>query len=434
MLMAEIIRKKRDGSPLEDDEIAHVIGAYTRGEIPDYQMAALLMAIYFRGLDERELAVWAQAMLRSGQVVDLAQVPGPKVDKHSTGGVGDKVSIPLAPLVAACGAKVPMISGRGLGHTGGTLDKLESIPGFRTDLSLNDFVRCVSEVGVAIVGQTDDIVPADKKIYALRDVTATVDSIPLIAASIMSKKLAEGISALVLDVKVGDGAFMKSIEDARCLAKTMVSIGQRNGVKTLAVLSDMSQPLGWAVGNALEIEESIEILKGSGPEDTRILVKTLGAIMLWVSGLVEDEAQGLAKIEDAIRSGAGLEVFKRMVAKQGGNPSIADDPGLLPKARYRKVISASKEGFVQAIKCEQLGIAALRLGAGRRVKTDKVDHAVGFRVLAKIGEYVSVGSPLVEVHYNNESALAEVEATITDCWVIGEAKVAPPALILGRQS
>lgn len=433
MLMTEVIRRKRDGERLQEEEIREVIREYAAGRIPDYQMAALLMAVFLRGLDEGELAAWASAMLGSGEVVDLSGVPGPKVDKHSTGGVGDKVSIPLAPLVAACGVRVPMISGRGLGHTGGTLDKLESIPGFCTDLSIERFVAGVREVGACLIGQTEALVPADRKTYALRDVTATVDSIPLIAASIMSKKLAEGVSGLVLDVKVGSGAFMKTLQDARALARTMVGIGRGNGVRTVAVLTDMSEPIGWAVGNALEIEESIEVLRGEGPPDTIALVRVLGGTMLWIGGVAADAAEGERRIEEAVQSGAGLETFRRMVAYQGGDPRVVDDPGRLPRARHRKEVLAGSDGVVTAIECEQVGLAGVLLGAGRRTKEDRIDPAVGFRVHARIGQRVARGDPLVTIYYNDDAALAQVEDMLARAWILGDEPVTRGPLILGRE-
>lgn len=433
MLMTEVIRRKRDGGRLGDEEIREVIREYAAGRVPDYQMAALLMAVFLRGLDEGELTAWASAMLDSGEVVDLSGVPGPKVDKHSTGGVGDKVSIPLAPLVAACGVRVPMISGRGLGHTGGTLDKLESIPGFRTDLSIERFVAGVREVGACLIGQTEALVPADRKMYALRDVTATVDSIPLIAASIMSKKLAEGVSGLVLDVKVGTGAFMKTMEDARTLARTMVGIGRGNGVRTVAVLTDMNEPLGWAVGNALEIEESIEVLRGNGPPDTSALVRVLGGTMLWLGGVAADEAEGERRIEEAMRSGAGLETFRRMVAHQGGDPRVVDDPGRLPRARHRKEVLAGRDGYVTAIACEQVGLAGVLLGAGRRTQEDRIDPAVGIRVHARLGQRVNRGDPLLTIHYNDDGALPRVEAMLSRAWILGDGPVPRGPLVLGRE-
>lgn len=433
MLMTEVIRRKRDGERLGDEEIREVIFQYTAGLVPDYQMAALLMAVFFRGLDERELSAWTSAMLHSGEVVDLSGIPGPKVDKHSTGGVGDKVSIPLAPLVASCGVRVPMISGRGLGHTGGTLDKLESIPGFRTDLPIERFISGVREVGACMIGQTESLVPADRRIYSLRDVTSTVDSIPLIAASIMSKKLAEGISGLVLDVKVGSGAFMKTFADAQRLARIMVGIGRGNGVRAVAFLTDMSEPLGWAVGNALEIEESIEVLRGEGPEDTSTLVRVLGGTMLWLGGVVQDAIQGEARIEEAVRTGAGLEVFRRMIALQGGDQGVVDDLCRLPRARHRKEVLAGRDGVVTAIECEQVGLAGVVLGAGRRTKEDRIDPAVGFRVHAKVGKRVARGEPLVTIYYNDEAVLPQIEAILSRAWTIGDEPVTRGPLVLGRE-
>ena len=420
MLMTEVIRRKRDGGTLDADVIREVIAGCTAGTIPDYQMAALLMAVYLRGLDHVELAAWADAMLRSGEVFDLSAIPGAKVDKHSTGGVGDKISIPLAPLVAACGVRVPMISGRGLGHTGGTLDKLESIPGFRTDLSAQRFVEGVAGVGTCMIGQTESIVPADKRIYALRDVTGTVESIPLISASIMSKKLAEGISGLVLDVKVGSGAFMKTVERARELARTMVGIGAVAGVKVVALLTDMSQPIGWAVGNALEIEESIEVLRWRGPADTTDLVVALGGVMLVLGGVARDRAEGEARIREAIASGAGLAKFREMVAFQGGDPRVADDPGLLPRARSQVPVRAPRAGFVTAIDCEKVGLAALVIGGGRQTKEDAIDPAVGLRVHARLGSRVEADEPLVTVHCNDPANLARCGALVREAWRIGD--------------
>ena len=432
MLMTEIIRRKRDGLSLGEPEIREAILGYAQGRIPDYQMAALLMAVFIRGLDEAELACWANAMLHSGDLVDLSAIPGSKVDKHSTGGVGDKVSIPLAPLVAACGVRVPMVSGRGLGHTGGTLDKLESIPGFRTDLPIERFAQGIREVGVCMIGQTERLVPADRLLYALRDVTATVDSIPLIAASIMSKKLAEGISGLVLDVKVGSGAFMKTIECARELANTMVSIGRRNGVRTVAFLTDMNQPLGWAVGNALEIEESIEILNGKGPPDTTALVRVLGGAMLQLGGVAATPEDGEAMIAEAIRSGAGLETFRRMIAFQGGDPQVADDPKRLPRAADRLDIVADQDGFVASVDSERVGLAGVLLGAGRKTKEDRIDPAVGFRVQVRIGDQVRRGDPLVTVFYNDAGALREVEAMLRAAWQIGAEPVPARPLVIEK--
>lgn len=417
--MAEVIRRKRDGGRLDGDLIRQVIEAVTTGQVPDYQVAALLMAIYFRGLDGEELRVWTDAMLRSGDVFDLSDISGPKIDKHSTGGVGDKISIPLAPLVAACGVRVPMISGRGLGHTGGTLDKLESMPGFRTDLSPERFVQGVREVGTCLIGQTDRIVPADRRLYALRDVTGTVESIPLIAASILSKKLAEGISGLVLDVKVGSGAFMKTEERARELADTLVTLGESSGVRTVACLTDMDEPIGWAVGNALEIEESLEVLRGGGPADTVELVEVLGGQMLVLGGLAQSAEDGIARIREARRRGEGLEVFQRMVAFQGGDPRLIEDPTLLPRARWEAEFRAEVEGVVEEVDCERVGLAVLVLGGGRLRKEDPVDPAVGLRVRVHRGDRVRPGDPLATLCFNDPERRSQAEALLRGAWRIG---------------
>ena len=429
MLMADVIRAKRDGESLEPAVIEEVIREYTDGTVPDYQMAALLMAVYLNGLDQRELPAWAGAMLHSGDVLDLSHVPGVKVDKHSTGGVGDKISIPLAPLAAACGVLVPMISGRGLGHTGGTLDKLESIPGFRTDLSVDRFVRGVTEVGACLIGQTDSLAPADRKIYALRDVTATVASIPLIAASIMSKKLAEGISSLVLDVKVGSGAFMKTTDQARELARTLVTIGEGNGVRTTAQLTDMNQPIGCAVGNALEIRESIDVLRGEGPLDTTTLTVALGGVLLWLGEAASDPSDGETRIKEAMASGAGLEKFREMVAFQGGDPAVADNPDLLPAADSRMEFASPSAGFVTAVDTEKVGMAGVLLGGGRARKEDDIDPAVGFEVHARLGDEVDKGDPLVTIHYNDDARLARAQALLSSAWTLGDERPETAPLI-----
>jgi len=432
MLMADVIRAKRDGESLAPDVIEHVIHEYTDGSIPDYQMAALLMAVYLNGMDDHELPAWAGAMLHSGEVLDLSHIEGPKVDKHSTGGVGDKISIPLAPLAAACGLRVPMISGRGLGHTGGTLDKLESIPGFSTNLSVEQFQRGVDEVGACLIGQTRSLAPADRKIYALRDVTATVASIPLIAASIMSKKLAEGISGLVLDVKAGNGAFMKTMDMARNLAETLVTIGEGNGVKTAAVLTDMNQPIGNTVGNALEIRESIDVLRGEGPEDTTQLVTTLGGTMLWLGGMTGDPVDGESRIRDAMESGAGLDTFRRMVEFQGGDPSVVDEPDRLPTARHREELFALSEGFIVEVDSEKVGMAGVIIGGGRQKKEDSIDPAVGFLVKARLGDFVRHGETLATILYNDANRLEEVRDILESAWVIDSEPPTPGPLILGR--
>ena len=422
MLPVQLIRKKRDGGTLEDAEIRGFIAGVTDGSIPDYQIAAMLMAIFFRGLGDPELAAWADAMTRSGDVIDLSRIARAKVDKHSTGGVGDKISIPLAPAVAACGVAVPMVSGRGLGHTGGTLDKLESIPGFRIDLPVEQFAAQVDKLGVCLIGQTARIAPADKRLYALRDVTATVESLPMIASSIMSKKLAEGIDGLVIDCKVGRGAFMKTIERARELCALMRAIGQRAGKRITCVLTDMNAPIGRTIGNALEIRESIEILRGGGPRDTRELTHVLGGEMLVLGGVARDAADGRAQIARALGDGRALEVFRKVVAAQGGDPRVCDSPGsVLPKARTRDEL-ALRPGRVMAIDSEALGIAALILGAGRRTTHDTIDPAAGLVVDAYLGEAIAPGAPPQIILCHNlapgDSRLGEARAMIEGAFVI----------------
>jgi pyrimidine-nucleoside phosphorylase len=434
VLPVQLIRKKREGGTLDDAEIRAWIAGVTDGSLPDYQVAAMLMAIFFRGLDDAELATWADAMTRSGDVIDLSRIARGKVDKHSTGGVGDKISIPLAPAVAACGVAVPMVSGRGLGHTGGTLDKLESIPGFRIDLPVERFAELVDELGVCLIGQTARIAPADKRLYALRDVTATVESLPLIASSIMSKKLAEGIDGLVIDCKVGRGAFMKTIERARELCGLMQAIGRRAGKRITCVLTDMNAPIGRTIGNALEIRESIEILRGGGPRDTRELTHALGGEMLVLGGVARDAADGRAQIERALGDGRALEVFRKVVAAQGGDPRVCDSPGsVLPKPRSRDEL-ALRPGRIVGIDSEALGIAALLLGAGRRTHDDKIDPAAGLVVDAYLGEHVQPGAPPQIILCHNLAAgdarLAEARAMIEGAFVIQPADQlyeAPPA-------
>jgi pyrimidine-nucleoside phosphorylase len=422
VLPVQLIRKKRDGGALDDPEIRAFIAGVTDGSIPDYQVAAMLMAVFFRGLDDRELAAWADAMTRSGDVIDLSAIARAKIDKHSTGGVGDKISLPLAPAVAACGVAVPMVSGRGLGHTGGTLDKLESIPGFRVDLPVERFRALVDEIGVCLIGQTARIAPADKKLYALRDVTATVESLPLIASSIMSKKLAEGIDGLVIDCKVGRGAFMKTIENARALCALMRAIGQRAGKRVTCVLTDMDAPIGRTIGNALEVRESIEVLRGGGPADTRELTHVLGGEMLVLGGAAKDTAEGIAKIERALADGSALEVFRRVVAAQGGDPRVCDSPGgVLPRPKSRDEL-ALPPGRVVAIDSEALGIAALILGAGRRTKEDTIDPSAGLVIDAYLGEVIAPGAPpQISLHHSlpaGDSRLAEARAMIERAFVI----------------
>jgi len=423
MQVPELIRRKRDGGALPAEAIRAFIAGYTDGTIPDYQAAALLMAIVFRGLDAAELAAWTDAMLHSGEVVDLASVRAPKVDKHSTGGVGDMISLPLAPLVAACGVAVPMVSGRGLGHTGGTLDKLESIPGFRTDLSIDRFRAQLERLGCALIGQTERLVPADRKLYALRDVTGTVESVPLIASSIMSKKLAEGIDALVLDVKVGSGAFMKTLEEARTLARTMIGIGAAAGKRVRAILTDMDQPLGRRVGNALEVREAILTLRHMGSPDVRELTMRLGAEMLVLGGVAPDEAAARAQLAKAVESGAGLQRFAQIVEAQGGDPRAVLEERL-PETATSSVVIAPRAGFVAAIDAEGIGLAALALGAGRLRKEDPIDPAVGLELLRKVGEAVGRGEPMAVLHHRDERGLDEARRRVERAYRIAEQ--APP--------
>ncbi|HZW79714.1 MAG TPA: thymidine phosphorylase, partial [Candidatus Deferrimicrobiaceae bacterium] len=395
--------KKRDAGELSRTEIESLVSAYTTGDIPDYQVSAWLMAVVLRGMTRAETAALTDAMLRSGEVLDLSSLSGKKVDKHSTGGVGDKTSLVLAPLAAAAGITVPMISGRGLGHTGGTLDKLEAIPGFSVNLSVAQFRRVLETCGCAMIGQTDEIAPADRKLYALRDVTGTVESPYLICASIMSKKLAEGIDALVLDVKTGSGAFMKSEEDAAFLAELMVETGERMGKQVVALITDMDQPLGCMIGNALEVVEVVKILRGEGPEDLRQLCLELAGWMLQLAGVTNTVAEGKKLSEKLIASGKALDKFRQMVELQGGDPRVIDDPEKLPQAQHTLTLSSPCSGYLSSVQCEQVGTACVILGGGRERKEDSVDPAVGIVLHKKVGDNVSVGEPLATVHYNEES-------------------------------
>ena len=425
MRAQELIARKRDGGELAPAELRALVAGITDGSVPDYQAAAFLMAVFFRGMTPAELAAWADAMLRSGDVLDLSAVAARKVDKHSTGGVGDKISLPLAPAVAACGVAVPMVSGRGLGHTGGTLDKLEAIPGFSVNLPVERFRAQVAELGVCMIGQTERIAPADRKLYALRDVTATVESIPLIASSIMSKKLAEGIDALVLDQKVGAGAFMKRIEDARALARTIIGIGRAAGKRVTALITAMDQPIGRAVGNASEVEESIETLRGRGPADTRELTVALGAEMLGLGGAAADSAAGRARIEAVLDGGQALERFAKMIAAQGGDARVCEDTGRLPQARTRREVLAASAGVVEEINAEAVGIAAMMLGAGRRTKEDRIDPAVGIDVLKKVGDRVAAGEPLALLRVNDAAQADAAAARYLGAVRIGTGAGAP---------
>jgi pyrimidine-nucleoside phosphorylase len=420
----ELIAAKRDGAELTQDEIARVVGGLADGSVADYQMTAFLMATFFRGMSDAETVALTDAMLRSGKVLDLASIRGVKVDKHSTGGVGDKVSIALAPLVAACGAYVPMVSGRGLGHTGGTLDKLEAIPGFRTDLGAEDFIRIVSEIGTCMIGQTKDVAPADKKIYALRDVTATVECIPLIVASILSKKLAEGIDALVLDVKVGSGAFMKDAAHAKALATALVRVGTRAGKKVVARLTDMNVPLGVTVGNANETFEAIELLHGRGPADLREVTFALASEMLVLAGHAEKDAP--TSLQNAIDSGSAVAVMEKMIAAQHGDARVALDPSRLEIAKERVDVVAERAGFVVRADALAIGLAAVAMGAGRARAEDKVDPAVGISVLAKPGDRVERGQTLAALHVRKRDA--SIEERVRAAYAIEDAAPPPRAL------
>ncbi|MDR7417135.1 MAG: pyrimidine-nucleoside phosphorylase [Armatimonadota bacterium] len=415
----DLIRKKRDGKELTAEELEFLVGGFVRGEVADYQVSAWLMAVYFRGMTDRETADLTLAMARSGRMLDLGGVPGPKVDKHSSGGVGDKTSLVVVPLVASCGVKVPKMSGRGLGHTGGTLDKLESIPGLRTEISVDRFVEQVRRVGCAIVAQSEELVPADKKLYALRDVTATVDSVPLIASSIMSKKLAGGADAIVLDVKTGSGAFMKRVEDALDLARLMVEIGRQLRRRTVAVVSDMDQPLGRAVGNSVEVEEAIGALRGEGPEDLVELCLALGAQMLLLAGQARTEEEGKELLRARLRDGAGLRKLAEMIEAQEGDPAVVDDPRRLPRAPRVVEVLAPESGYVQAMDAEAVGRAAMILGAGRVRKDDRIDHGVGLWVEAKVGARVEAGQPLARLLCRSEETGMEAARHVRTAYRIG---------------
>ncbi|KRM72023.1 pyrimidine-nucleoside phosphorylase [Lacticaseibacillus brantae] len=410
MRMVDLITKKRNHEVLSQAEIQWIITEYVAENIPDYQMSALLMAIYFNGMTDEEQAQLAFAMLHSGDVLDLSGIPGIKVDKHSTGGVGDKISIPLAPIVASLGVPIPMISGRGLGHTGGTLDKLESIPGFNVNLSEAEFIAQVKAHGEAIVSADTKMAPADRRIYALRDVTATVEAIPLIASSIMSKKIASGTNALVFDVKVGNGAFMKTEADATKLAHALVDIGKQANVQSVALLTDMNQPLGITIGNSLEIAESIAILKGRGPKDVHDLTVRLAGHMLVLGGVTPSLEVAIGLAEDVIRDGRALAKFKQLIKDQGGDPTVVDNPKLLPQAQYQIAVKATAAGYVTAMDTNALGVAVMQLGGGRAKKDDQLDLAVGLVLHKKIGTPVSVGDTLATIHANTENVDAVVEA------------------------
>ena len=422
MRMYDIIMKKRNGGELSKEEIEFFIEGYTKGEIPDYQVSALMMAIYFRKMTEEETLALTMAMADSGDRLDLSGIRGIKVDKHSTGGVGDKTSLALAPMVAACGIPVAKMSGRGLGHTGGTIDKLESFPGFTTVLTTQRFIENVNRVGIAIMGQTADLAPADKKLYALRDVTATVDNLSLIASSIMSKKLAAGADAIVLDVKTGSGAFMKQEADAKALAEEMVKIGKNAGRRTTAVISDMDQPLGFAVGNALEVREAIETLEGHGPADFLELCLTLGSQMLIAGGKAENTQEAEAALRAVIADGSALKKLAEFVEAQGGDNNVVYHPELLPRAAIVLPVPAPESGCLSRIVCDEVGICSLILGGGRETKESEIDLSVGLVLRKKVGDYVEAGEPLAMIHANDEEKAAQArERYLKACAIAGEA-------------
>lgn len=433
MLVTEIIRRKRDDQELPREAIHQFMQGYVNESIPDYQAAALLMAIFLRGLNDRELADWTDAMVHSGTVLDWSFLDGPKVDKHSSGGVGDKVSIPLAPLVACAGLYVPMMAGRGLGHTGGTLDKLEAIDGYRCDLDVAAFRTVVQKHGCAIIGQTADLAPADRQLYALRDVTGTVESQPLIASSIMSKKIAEGIDALVLDIKTGSGAFLARFEDAQQAADLMIGIGRAAGKNVRALITDMGQPLGQAIGNANEIRESIEVLRGAGPADLVDLTLELGAEMLVAGGLATSVHDGRQTLQRHLDDGTAFEKFRAMVIAQGGDPAMVDHPERLPRAPHTQILLAEHSGYIHTIHCREFGLAALELGAGRAKKDDRIDPSVGLEMLVKRGDRIEQGQPWCEIHWRNERGLQLAQQRLQQAITISETTPESVPLILDRR-
>lgn len=428
MRMIDIIEKKRDGRALTREEIQFFVKGYVDGTIPDYQVSALLMAIYFNGMTKEETAALTMAMVESGEQIDLSAIQGIKVDKHSTGGVGDTVTLIIGPLVASCDVPVAKMSGRGLGHTGGTIDKLESIPGFHVEITTDEFVRLVNQNKIAVVGQTGNLTPADKKLYALRDVTGTIESVPLIASSIMSKKIAAGADCIVLDVKAGDGAFMKTVDDAKKLARAMVDIGSEVGRKTIAIISNMNQPLGYAIGNALEVEEAIATLKGEGPEDLTELSLTIGSYMVWLAGKAGTIEEAREMLEVALRSGKALEKMRTFIVAQGGDGSVIEEPENLLRARYQIEFRAEKEGWIKHLHAENFGHAASLLGAGRTTKESEINLAVGLVLHKKVGDFVQKGEPLVTIHTDEEN-IAEVEQILAKSIEISPEKVEKEPLI-----
>lgn len=434
MRFSDLIIKKRNGLKLTENDIKFMIEEYNEGKIPDYQMSAMLMAIYFKGMNNSEIRYLTKAMIDSGKIIDLSSIPGIKVDKHSTGGVGDTTTLALAPMVAAAGVQMAKMSGRGLGHTGGTIDKLESIEGFKTELSLNKFIKIVKKVGVSIISSTSDLVPADKKLYALRDVTGTVDSIPLIVSSIMSKKLAAGADAIVLDITTGSGAFMREYKDALKLGKIMVDIGLEFKKEIIGVVSNMDEPLGFAIGNSLEVKEAIEILKNKGPEDLRRLCLVLGSYMLKLGRVTKTYQEGKNKLEKILKSGVALNKFKEMIIAQGGNSGIIDNPELLPLAKHCTKIKANKSGYIQKIDSRLVGESAMLLGAGREEKESKIDLSVGIVLKKKVGNRININEDLADVHYNDSEKLKEAKKKLLSSFIIGNIKPVKLPLILATIS
>ncbi|HHW72502.1 MAG TPA: pyrimidine-nucleoside phosphorylase [Firmicutes bacterium] len=432
MRTAELIQKKRDGGRLSREELEFLVSGYVRGEIPDYQMAAWAMAVFFQGMDAEETADLTLIMANSGDTLDLSAIKGFKADKHSTGGVADTTTLVLAPLVASTGVRVAKMSGRGLGHTGGTVDKLESIPGFKTSLSAREFIDQVNQIGISVVGQSGELAPADKLLYALRDVTATVESIPLIASSIMSKKIAAGSDGFVLDVKVGRGAFLKKEEDALALAKSLVQIGKLVRKPTVALVTDMNQPLGRSIGNALEVKEAIQTLQGRGPRNLTELCLQLGTEMLVLAGAAADAAEARSRLEHSLRSGLAFDKFKEWVAAQGGDPRVAEDISLLPQASFQQDILAPRRGFVQEIDPLTLALTAMHLGAGRATKDAAIDLAVGIEVQVGVGDLVSAGDVLARIHANDPKQLAAAVVEAAPAFVIGEAEPPRRPLVYGK--
>ena len=426
----EIISKKRDGKELSKAEIEFIINGYVRDEIPEYQMAAILMAIYIQGLNKRESSDLTEIMMNSGDYISFDEIGGRKIDKHSTGGVGDKISFIVCPIVASCGVKVPMLSGRALGHTGGTLDKLESIPGMNVFLSINRFKQVLGDVGMVVSGQTENIVPADRKLYALRDSTATVGSIPLITSSIMSKKLALGTDGIVLDVKTGKGAFIQNEKDSILLCKTMVDIGEKANRKTIGVITNMNQPLGKSVGNALEIIESIESLKGNGPDDVMDVTYALGASMIIAAGIEKDYSKAIKRLKQRLNSGEALEIFRNFIKAQGGNDRICDNYNLLPKSKYEIELRSRKDGYVSEIDAFEIGMAAVCVGAGRIKKEDSIEHSAGFVFNKKEGDKVKKDEILVYIHTNNKQNIEEIKKRVGSAIRISSNKILYPQAIL----